>query len=131
MGPLRSVEAGSGDHPAGEGRGDGRAQRRRLGAIYLKRVFRDDPDFHQAAENWAVEEIQHGDALGRRGGELADPGWNYAEAFGRYRAGYKIDINADASIRGSRTGELIARCMVETGPAATTPPWPRRPTSRC
>ena len=56
-------------------------------ALYLKRVFRDDPDFHLAAENWAVEEIQHGDALGRWG-ELADPGWNYAEAFGRYRAGY-------------------------------------------
>ncbi|TDH61774.1 ferritin-like domain-containing protein [Dankookia rubra] len=83
-------------------------------ALYLKGVFCDDPDFHRAAENWAVEEIQHGDALGRWG-ELADPGWNYAEAFGRYRAGYKIDINADASIRGSRTGELIARCMVETG----------------
>ena len=83
-------------------------------AIYLKRVFRDDPDFHLAADNWAVEEIQHGDALGRWG-EIADPGWNYAAAFARYRAGYRIDIDADASIRGSRTGELIARCMVETG----------------
>ncbi|TCZ62910.1 ferritin-like domain-containing protein [Roseicella aquatilis] len=83
-------------------------------AIYLKRVFHDDPDFHRAAENWAVEEIQHGDALGRWG-ELADPGWNYEQAFDRYRAGYRIDLDADASIRGSRTGELIARCMVETG----------------
>ena len=26
-----------------------------------------------------------------------------------------IKTDADASIRGSRTGELIARCMVETG----------------
>jgi hypothetical protein len=83
-------------------------------AIYLKRVFRDDPDFCQAADNWAVEEVQHGDALGRWA-MLADPAWNFDEAFGRYRDGYKIDTQADASIRGSRTGELIARCMVETG----------------
>jgi rubrerythrin len=83
-------------------------------AVYLKRVFRDDPDFQRAAENWAVEEVQHGDALGQWG-ELADPGWDYRAAFERYRAGYKIDLDANASIRGSRTGELIARCMVETG----------------
>lgn len=83
-------------------------------ALYLKGVFHDDPDFRRAAENWAEEEIQHGDALGRWA-SLADPGWDYAVAFARYRAGYKIDISADASIRGSRTGELIARCMVETG----------------
>jgi hypothetical protein len=44
-----------------------------------------------------------------------DPTWNFDESFERYRNGYKIDINADASIRGSRTGELIARCMVEIG----------------
>jgi hypothetical protein len=83
-------------------------------ALYLKSVFHDDPDFSLAAENWAVEEVQHGDALGRWA-SLADPGWDYTEAFARYRAGYKIDIKADASVRGSRTGELIARCMVETG----------------
>lgn len=81
---------------------------------YLNSVFRDDPDFRQAADNWAVEEIQHGDALGRWG-MYADPGWDFEAAFTRYRAGYKIEVDADASIRGSRTGELIARCMVETG----------------
>ncbi|WP_426958526.1 ferritin-like domain-containing protein [Muricoccus radiodurans] len=83
-------------------------------AIYLNNVFGDDPDFRQAADNWAVEEVQHGDALGKWG-ELADPSWSFDDAFTRYRAGYKIDVKADASIRGSRTGELIARCMVETG----------------
>lgn len=82
--------------------------------IYLNRVFSDDPDFQRAADNWAVEEVQHGDALGRWAG-LADPGWDYQAAFARYRAGFRINIEADASIRGSRTGELIARCMVETG----------------
>lgn len=83
-------------------------------AIYLGRVFVDDPDFRQASDNWAVEEVQHGDALGRWA-MLADPGWDFEAAFQRYRDGYKLPLDADASIRGSRTGELIARCMVETG----------------
>lgn len=83
-------------------------------ALYLKSVFHDDPDFQQAAENWAVEEIQHGDALGKWA-TLADPSWDFQAAFARYRESFKIDTKADASIRGSRTGELIARCMVETG----------------
>lgn len=83
-------------------------------ALYLKSVFHDDPDFQQAADNWAVEEVQHGEALGRWA-TLADPSWDFAAAFARYRESFKIDTAADASIRGSRTGELIARCMVETG----------------
>ncbi len=83
-------------------------------AVYLGRVFLDDPDFRVAADNWAVEEVQHGDALGRWA-MLADPTWDFEHAFARYRAGYKLPLDADASIRGSRTGELIARCMVETG----------------
>jgi rubrerythrin len=83
-------------------------------ALYLNRVFADDPDFQQAANNWALEEVQHGDALGRWA-MLADPSWDYQAAFARYKAGYQLPLNATASVRGSRTGELIARCMVETG----------------
>jgi len=83
-------------------------------ALYLNSVFRDDPDFQQAADNWAVEEVQHGEALGKWA-TLADPSWDFRAAFARYRESFKIDTKADASIRGSRTGELIARCMVETG----------------
>jgi hypothetical protein len=83
-------------------------------AVYLNRVFADDPDFRAAADYWAVEEVQHGDALGRWA-SLADPGWDYEAAFARYRAGYKLPLEAVASVRGSRTGELIARCIVETG----------------
>jgi hypothetical protein len=83
-------------------------------AIYLNRVFHDDPAFGRAADHWAEEEIQHGDALGQWA-SLADPGWDYAAAFERYRTGYTIDLDPDASIRGSRSGELIARCIVETG----------------
>lgn len=83
-------------------------------AIYLNRVFHDDPDFQQAADRWAEEEVQHGEALGRWA-MLADPSWDYRAAFDRYKAGYQLPLDATASVRGSRTGELIARCMVETG----------------
>ena len=83
-------------------------------AVYLGRVFLDDPDFRMASDRWAVEEVQHGDALGRWA-MLADPAWDFEAAFSRYRAGYKLPLDAEASVRGSRTGELIARCMVETG----------------
>ncbi len=83
-------------------------------AAYLGRVFHDDPDFRQASDNWAVEEVQHGDALGRWA-SLADPTWDYAASFRRYREGYTPPLDTDASLRGSRTGELIARCIVETG----------------
>jgi hypothetical protein len=83
-------------------------------ATYLKRVFHDDPDFQQAADNWAVEEVQHGEALGRWA-MLADPSWDFHAAFAKYREGFKLPLDAEASVRGSRSGELIARCMVETG----------------
>ena len=83
-------------------------------AKYLCNVFHDDPDFAQAARNWAVEECQHGDALGKWA-MLADPEWDYAAAFARYTDGYKLPLDLDRSVRGSRTGELIARCIVETG----------------
>ena len=83
-------------------------------AVYLSRVFREDPAFCQASDNWAIEEVQHGDALGRWA-EMADPSWKFADAFDRYREGYKVPIDLDDSVRGSKTGELIARCMVETG----------------
>ncbi|HEY0419745.1 MAG TPA: ferritin-like domain-containing protein, partial [Acetobacteraceae bacterium] len=82
--------------------------------IYLGHVFHDDADFRAAADNWSIEEVQHGDALGRWA-SLADPHWDYQAAFARFKAGYQIDLNPSGSVRGSRTGELVARCMVETG----------------
>ena len=83
-------------------------------AVYLNNVFNDDPDFRQAANYWAQEEVQHGKALGRWA-TIADPSWNFDAAFARFKAGYTIPLDALKSVRGSRTGELIARCMVETG----------------
>lgn len=81
---------------------------------YLGKVFHDDPDFRATIGVWGIEEEQHGDALGRWA-EMADPDFDYQAAFNRFRAGYRIDVDAESSIRGSRTGELIARCIVETG----------------
>jgi hypothetical protein len=83
-------------------------------AEYLCNVFPDDGDFQEASRKWADEEVQHGFALGRWG-ELADPGFDFEASFRRFRSGYRIPVDARESVRGSRTGELIARCIVETG----------------
>jgi len=82
--------------------------------IYLARVFHDDPLFRQAAQDWSKEEIQHGEALGRWA-MLADPSFSYAASFKCFTDGYKIPLEAERSVRGSRAGELVARCIVETG----------------
>lgn len=82
--------------------------------IYLRNVFQGDADFVEAAEQWGVEENQHGAALGRWA-ELADPGFSFEKALADFRAGYSLDLETSTSIRGSRAGELIARQIVETG----------------
>lgn len=81
---------------------------------YLCNVFRDDAAFQKAAHDWAVEEVQHGRALGRWA-ELVDPSFSFDRAVQRFRDGYRVPIDLPQSVRGSRSGELIARCMVETG----------------
>jgi len=83
-------------------------------ALYLSNVFPDDAELQASLKDWADEEIQHGEALGLWS-ERADPTFNFAQASARYSAGFKVDTNAQTSIRGSQTGELIARCIVETG----------------
>ncbi len=81
---------------------------------YLCNVFHDDPEFQAVARNWAGEEIQHGQALAQWA-KLADPRFDFEASFKRFSDGYKIATHAKTSIRGSRTGELVARCIVETG----------------
>jgi hypothetical protein len=83
-------------------------------AHHLCRIFVDDPDFQTAARHWGKDEIQHGQALGRWAA-LADPAFDFAAAFGRFQAGYRVDFDHVASRRGSRSGEMVARCMVEVG----------------
>lgn len=84
---------------------------------YLKRVYRGAPESTiHAIEHWGDEEIQHGLALGRWG-ELADPDFHFDSAFARFRALYRPSHfeSGDGSVRGSRRGEMIARCVVESG----------------
>ena len=83
-------------------------------ATYLCNVFADDPAFCAVARRWAAEEVQHGQAL-RRWAELADPEFDFGAAFKRFTDGYRLPLEATESVRGSRTGELVARCMVEVG----------------
>ena len=81
---------------------------------YLVNVFREDPEFCAAAVAWAQEEEQHGAALGRWA-ELADPSFKLTERFQQFTKLYRIPIESTESVRGSRTAELCARCVVETG----------------
>lgn len=83
-------------------------------AGHLCRVFCDDPVFQADARRWGEEETRHGRALGRWAA-LADPEFDFTAAFARFRAGYRIDFDAGRSRRGSRAGEMVARCIVETG----------------
>ncbi len=83
-------------------------------AKYLCNVFAGDADFQAAVRTWAAEEVQHGAALGRWA-ELADPGFDFAASFKRFTEGYRLPLDATASVRGSRARELVARCVVEVG----------------
>jgi hypothetical protein len=86
--------------------------------IYLKRVFAGaDAATIESIEHWGREEIQHGQALSRWAA-MADPSFDFAETFARFQAGYRpghFDGDEQTSIRGSRRGEMIARCVVESG----------------
>jgi len=85
---------------------------------YLKRIFKGaSAETLSAIEQWGCEESQHGRALGRWA-ELADPNFRLDEAFARFRKGYRpshFESTDPDSIRGSKRGEMIARCVVESG----------------
>lgn len=85
---------------------------------YLKRIFNNGaPQTLAAIEQWGCEESQHGRALGRWA-EMADPSFKLDQAFERFREGYVPAHFAgtdEGSIRGSKRGEMIARCVVESG----------------
>ncbi|MBK8160010.1 MAG: ferritin-like domain-containing protein [Rhodospirillaceae bacterium] len=83
-------------------------------ATYLNNVFHDDDGFQAVARAWALEEVQHGAALARWA-KLADPNFDFDASFKRFTDGYRIALDVNASVRGSRSGELVARCIVETG----------------
>jgi hypothetical protein len=81
---------------------------------YLKEVFSDDPRLHAPIDGWVAEEVRHGEAL-RRWCELADPRFDFATAFAAFTARIRLPSGLGRSVRGSRPGELLARCVVECG----------------
>ena len=80
--------------------------------VYLGNVFAGDDAFVNAAGVWAREEVRHGEALARWAA-MADPSFDFESRFARFAAGYRLPLEARRSVRGSRSGELIARCVVE------------------
>src|SRR3546814_3610849 len=60
---------------------------------YLRNVFHDDPAFVAAAEDWGMEERQHGQALGRWSA-LADPSFDFEPRFAMFREGFRPDVDA-------------------------------------
>jgi hypothetical protein len=86
-------------------------------AGHLCNVFAGDPEFQTRARKWGEEEVQHGAALACWAA-LADPEFDFTAAFARFRDGYRIDLAGSYARRGSRAGEMIARCVVETGTSA-------------
>jgi len=83
-------------------------------ARYLCAVFKDEKDLHPVFRQWAEEEVQHGRAL-RAWAERADPTFDFDDSFARFSKGYQLPLDVAESVRGSRGGELIARCVVEIG----------------
>ncbi|MBX7147222.1 MAG: acyl-ACP desaturase [Alphaproteobacteria bacterium] len=82
--------------------------------LYLCNVFHDDPEFQDVAKKWAIEEVQHGEALAKWA-HMADPDFIFDQSFDKFIKGYQIPVTQTQSVRGSRCGELVARCIVETG----------------
>ena len=83
-------------------------------ATYLCNVFSGDGEFQEAARIWACEEVRHGQALGRWA-EMADDSFDHERSFQRFLEGFRLPLEVTSSVRGSRSGELVARCMVEIG----------------
>jgi len=81
---------------------------------YLAAVFADDAAFRAAAERWGEEEAQHGAALARWAGAV-DAAFDFPARLARFRAAYRLPPGEQGSVRGSRAGELLARCVVESG----------------
>lgn len=83
-------------------------------ARYLREAFAGTPELHEIVEDWAEEEVQHGMVL-RKWAEMADPNFDFEKSFKEFTTGYQLPKDVNASVRGSYTGELVARCVVETG----------------
>jgi len=83
-------------------------------AQYLSNVFGEDPEFCALLRNWARDEFRHGQAL-RRWAELADAKFDFDAVYQRFMAGSHFVLDSKESVFGSRSGELLTRCIVEVG----------------
>jgi hypothetical protein len=81
---------------------------------YLCQVFATDFSLCSEINRWSKEEEQHGQAL-RKWCELADVDFNFDEAFSKFSGKIQLPNGSQGSVRGSGTGELLARCVVECG----------------
>lgn len=81
---------------------------------YLLGIFDMDEDFKEAIVQWTKEEMQHGLALAKWA-TLADPSFDFDKALASFKAQYQVPQGMDISVRGTLTGELVARCVIETG----------------
>jgi rubrerythrin len=82
---------------------------------YLLKVFPGDPEMMASIERWGREEVQHGEALAAWA-KLADPSFDFESSFARFREGYRPPhFQSGLAARGGRAGEMIARCVVESG----------------
>lgn len=81
---------------------------------YLLNVFHAETWLHDAIRKWGQEERLHGQALAAWASK-ADPDFHFEERLARFREGYRLPLDATESVRGSRAGELLARCVVECG----------------
>ncbi|TDI57755.1 MAG: ferritin-like domain-containing protein [Alphaproteobacteria bacterium] len=81
---------------------------------YLLNVFDGDDAFCAVVHQWGEEEKQHGAALGRWA-QLADPEFSFDASLRRVQEdGFQLPLDKTESVRGSRQGELLARCLVES-----------------
>jgi rubrerythrin len=83
-------------------------------AEYLCSIFKDDQGFQDASHRWALEEVQHGQALSRWA-EMADPDFDFTARFADFSEKIQLPTAPEESVRGTCCGELVARCMVEVG----------------
>ncbi|MDC0074547.1 ferritin-like domain-containing protein [Alphaproteobacteria bacterium] len=81
---------------------------------YLKNVFSGDNKIITEIENWGAEEKLHGIALARWV-SMADANFNFDKSYKKFVNNYTLDLDSKVSIRGSKTGELLSRCVVEIG----------------
>ena len=81
---------------------------------YLSQVFVDDENFCADILQWGSEEKQHGLALAKWA-SIADVDFDFDASFSDFEKNYNLPLSIDRSIRGSRTGELLSRCVVEIG----------------